>query len=100
MLLRLAKNRPESREDRTFPRRNKPKSLTAPPLNGFKGSFVPFIIMTEEVPGPAGLHLKFSGVGTSRAPPTHCRQSDSDHTASALVGAIAFRMIRLFVASA
>ena len=28
------------------------------------GSLVPFIIMTEEVPCPASLHLKFSGVGT------------------------------------
>src|SRR5271168_2004550 len=31
-------------------------------MNGTRGSFVPFIIMTE-VPCPTGLHLEFSGVG-------------------------------------
>ena len=65
MRLRSAKYWPDSRDDRTFPRpMNRPNNLTSPPSNGFNGSIVPFMIMTEEVPCPAGLHLKFSGVGT------------------------------------
>jgi hypothetical protein len=48
---------------KTLPRlTNTPKRFTSPPSNGTRGSSVPFMIMTEEVPCPAGLHLKFSRV--------------------------------------
>jgi hypothetical protein len=56
--------------------------------------------MTEEVSGLAGLHLKFSGVGTSRPPQRTADNRILTIPASALVEAVTFRMIRLFVASA
>jgi len=57
--LRSAKYWPDSRDDRTLPRpMNKPNNLTSPPSNGFKGSIVPFMIMTDEVlPASARLQL-------------------------------------------
>src|SRR5262249_19325083 len=65
MWLRFAKYWPDSDDDITFPYLyEKPKKLTFPPPNGTSGSSVPFMIMTEEVPVGAGLHLKLPGVGT------------------------------------
>jgi hypothetical protein len=59
----------------------KPKRRTSPPANGFNGSSVPFMIMTEDVPAPAGLHLKFSGIGTFAATAATARKRDGASSA-------------------
>lgn len=60
----------------------KPKNLTSPPSNGLMGSFVPFMIMTDEVPCPAVVHLKFSGTGTFAPAAATARKREGASSAS------------------